>query len=107
MPIAFDPYDENRETGAFILIDRYTNATVGAGMIAFALRRATNIHLAGPRGRARPRARDSSIRRPAMLWFTGLSGAGKSTIANLRRGAAARARAITPTCSTATTSATA
>ena len=45
MPVAFDPYAENRDTGAFILIDRYTNATVAAGLIAFALRRATNIHL--------------------------------------------------------------
>jgi bifunctional enzyme CysN/CysC len=81
-PIAFDPYAENRELGAFILIDRFTNHTVGAGMIRFALRRATNIHWQAldvdKARRAAPRAR-----RPAVLWFTGLSGAGKSTIANL------------------------
>jgi bifunctional enzyme CysN/CysC len=44
MPIAFDPYSENRRTGSFIIIDRFTNRTVGAGMIAFGLRRGTNIH---------------------------------------------------------------
>jgi bifunctional enzyme CysN/CysC len=81
-PIAFDPYSENRETGAFILIDRYTNATVGAGMIDFGLRRAANIHrqalLVGRAERERLNGH-----RPAVLWFTGLSGSGKSTIANL------------------------
>ena len=55
-PVAFDPYAENRDTGAFILIDRITNATVGAGMIDFALRRATNIHWQSLVGRARRRA---------------------------------------------------
>jgi bifunctional enzyme CysN/CysC len=81
-PIAFDPYEENRETGAFILIDRYTNATVGAGMISFGLRRAANIHLhANLVGRAdREKLNGHSA---AVLWFTGLSGSGKSTIANL------------------------
>jgi len=81
-PIAFDPYAENRETGAFILIDRYTNATVGAGMIDFGLRRAANIHrqalLVGRADHERLNGH-----KPAVLWFTGLSGSGKSTIANL------------------------
>ena len=81
-PIAFDPYAENRETGAFILIDRYTNATVGAGMISFGLRRAGNIHLhAALVSRAEREALNGH--KPAVLWFTGLSGSGKSTIANL------------------------
>ncbi len=81
-PIAFDPFGENRGTGAFILIDRITNATVGAGMIQHALRRAENIHWqsldVGKRARA-----DQKNQRPAVFWFTGLSGSGKSTIANL------------------------
>ena len=82
IPIAFDPYDQNRETGAFILIDRYTNATVGAGMISFGLRRAGNIHLhAGLVSRAERERLNGH--KPAVLWFTGLSGSGKSTIANL------------------------
>jgi len=81
-PVAFDAYAENRETGAFILIDRYTNATVGAGMIAFGLRRATNVH----RQRLSiDKAARSGLKHqePCVLWFTGLSGSGKSTIANL------------------------
>jgi bifunctional enzyme CysN/CysC len=81
-PIAFDPYVDNRETGAFILIDRYTNATVGAGMVSFGLRRAANIHrqslLVGREEREKQNGH-----KPAVLWFTGLSGSGKSTIANL------------------------
>ncbi|TIV27560.1 MAG: sulfate adenylyltransferase subunit CysN [Mesorhizobium sp.] len=81
-PIAFDPFAENRITGAFILIDRITNATVGAGMILHSLRRAENIHWqsldVGKRGRS-----DLKNQRPAVFWFTGLSGSGKSTIANL------------------------
>jgi len=81
-PVAFDPYVDNRETGAFILIDRYTNATVGAGMISFGLRRAGNIHMhAHLIGRAERELLNGH--RPAVLWFTGLSGSGKSTIANL------------------------
>jgi bifunctional enzyme CysN/CysC len=81
-PIAFDSYTENRETGAFILIDRYTNATVGAGMIDFGLRRAANIHRQALLvGRAEREALNGH--KPAVLWFTGLSGSGKSTIANL------------------------
>jgi bifunctional enzyme CysN/CysC len=80
--IAFDPYAENRDMGGFVLIDRLTNATVGAGMIHFALRRSQNVHWqaidvdkeahAGLKGH-----------RPCVVWFTGLSGAGKSSIANL------------------------
>ena len=82
LPLGFDPYEQNRRTGSFILIDRYENRTVGAGMIAFSLRRANNIawqrlsvvksHRAGLKGQT-----------PCIVWFTGLSGAGKSTIANL------------------------
>jgi bifunctional enzyme CysN/CysC len=80
--VAFDPYGEVRDMGAFILIDRFSNQTAGAGMINFALRRASNIHLQTldvdkhARGRA-------MHQRPVVVWFTGLSGAGKSTIANI------------------------
>jgi bifunctional enzyme CysN/CysC len=81
-PVAFDPYEANRETGAFILIDRLTNATVGAGMIWFALRRATNIHWQALDVSKATRAAAKG-QQPAILWFTGLSGSGKSTIANL------------------------
>src|SRR4029077_5801271 len=81
-PIAFDPYHDNRDTGGFILIDRFTNATVGAGMIDFSLRRATNVHWqaldVGKQSRAEQKGQ-----KPTVLWFTGLSGSGKSTIANL------------------------
>jgi bifunctional enzyme CysN/CysC len=81
-PLAFDAYADNRETGAFILIDRYSNETVAAGMIDFALRRATNIH---HQNQAVSKAARAALMRqkPAVLWFTGLPGAGKSTIANL------------------------
>ncbi len=81
-PIAFDPYVRNRRMGAFILIDRATNATAGAGMIDHGLRRATNIHRqAHAIGKAeRARAMGQT---PGILWFTGLSGSGKSTIADL------------------------
>ena len=81
-PIAFDPYADNRDTGAFILIDRYTNEPVAAGMIDFALRRAGNIHR---QTLTVSKAERSSLmhHRPAVLWFTGLPGAGKTTIANL------------------------
>ncbi len=81
-PVAFDPYDDNHATGSFILIDRFTNATVAAGMIRFGLRRATNIHWQALDLDKRARG-DAKGQRPAILWFTGLSGAGKSTIANL------------------------
>ncbi|MGH7052993.1 MAG: adenylyl-sulfate kinase [Stellaceae bacterium] len=81
-PVAFDPYALNRDTGAFILIDRFTNETAGAGMIAFGLRRASNIHWqALSVGRAERAALKGQA--PAVLWLTGLSGAGKSTVADL------------------------
>ena len=81
-PIAFDPYETNRETGAFILIDRFTNRTVGAGMIAYALRRASNIHWQALDVDRTARAQ-LKHQKPTVLWFTGLSGSGKSTIANI------------------------
>ena len=81
-PIAFDPYEANHDLGGFILIDRITNATVGAGMIRFALRRSQNIHWQALDVSKATRAAAKS-QRPAVLWFTGLSGSGKSTIANL------------------------
>jgi bifunctional enzyme CysN/CysC len=79
--LPFDPYNDNRETGGFILIDRLTNATVGAGMIDFALRRADNVHWQALDVTRQAR---SAIKghQPAVVWFTGLSGAGKSTVAN-------------------------
>ena len=80
--VAFDPFEVNRDTGAFILIDRFTNQTAGAGMIAFGLWRASNLHwqtlTVGRKERAALKEQ-----RAAVLWFTGLSGAGKSTIADL------------------------
>ncbi len=81
-PIAFDPYRENRDTGGFILIDRFSNATVGAGMIDFGLRRATNVHWQALDVSKSARAALKG-QKPAVLWFTGLSGSGKSTVANL------------------------
>jgi bifunctional enzyme CysN/CysC len=82
VPVAFDPYEENRQTGSFIIIDRFTNQTLGAGMVAFALRRAFNLPwqplLIGKSERAAMKHQ-----KPAVLWMTGFSGAGKSTIANL------------------------
>ncbi|TLY75650.1 MAG: sulfate adenylyltransferase subunit CysN [Gammaproteobacteria bacterium] len=81
-PVAFDPYSENRATGAFILIDRFTNATAGAGMITFGLRRATNVHRQSVLVDKASRVQLNG-HRPAILWFTGLSGSGKSTIANI------------------------
>jgi bifunctional enzyme CysN/CysC len=81
-PVAFDPYKENRETGGFILIDKLSNDTVGAGLLHNALRRADNVHW---QALDVDRAARSRIKgqRACALWFTGLSGAGKSTIANL------------------------
>ena len=81
-PIAIDPYEANRVTGAFILIDRADNCVAAAGTIAFALRRASNVHL---QHLAVDRAARSRLKRqkPKILWFTGLSGSGKSTVANL------------------------
>jgi len=80
--VAFDAYDEIKEMGGFILIDRLSNATIGAGMLRFPLRRAHNIHWQALDVSREARAA-SLGQRPAILWFTGLSGAGKSTIANL------------------------
>jgi bifunctional enzyme CysN/CysC len=81
-PVAFDPYAQCRDTGAFILIDRATNETAGAGMIAFGLRRASNLHWqALTVGREQRAALKEQV--PAVLWLTGLSGAGKSTIADV------------------------
>lgn len=81
-PIAFDPYKKNRITGNFILIDRVTNATVGMGMIDFALHRAQNIQWQALDVDKQSRAM-LKHQKPAVVWFTGLSGSGKSTIANL------------------------
>jgi bifunctional enzyme CysN/CysC len=80
--IAFEPYARNKDLGGFVLIDRMTNATVAAGMIGFALRRAHNIHWQALDVSRESRAAAKG-QKPAVLWFTGLSGAGKSTIANL------------------------
>jgi len=81
-PIAFDAYGENRNTGSFILIDRQTNETVGVGMLDFALRRASNVVWQDLDVNKSVRAEQKN-QKPALLWFTGLSGSGKSTIANL------------------------
>ncbi|WP_175908701.1 sulfate adenylyltransferase subunit CysN [Burkholderia sp. BCC1640] len=81
-PVAFDPYDRNRHTGGFIVIDRFTNDTVGAGMLHFALRRAHNVHWQAVDVDRDARATQKS-QTPRIVWLTGLSGAGKSTIANL------------------------
>jgi bifunctional enzyme CysN/CysC len=81
-PVPFDAYAENRATGAFILVDRFTNRTAGAGMIAYPLRRASNIHQ--EHFTVDKSARASLMgNSPIVLWFTGLSGSGKSTIANI------------------------
>jgi bifunctional enzyme CysN/CysC len=82
VPVAFDPYEQNRRTGSFIVIDRLTNHTVGAGMIAFGLRRGDNVHWQ-PMLIAKAERAALKHQRPAIVWLTGLSGAGKSTIANL------------------------
>jgi len=79
--IAFDPYDTSREMGGFILIDRMTNNTVGMGLIDFALRRAANIHWQAVDIDRNAHA-EQKAQKQAVLWFTGLSGSGKSTIAN-------------------------
>ncbi|WP_419684531.1 sulfate adenylyltransferase subunit CysN [Burkholderia theae] len=81
-PVAFDPYDRNRHTGGFIVIDRFTNDTVGAGMLHFALRRAHNVHWQAVDVDRAARA-EQKAQTPRIVWLTGLSGAGKSTIANL------------------------
>lgn len=82
LPATFDAYEANRHTGSFIVIDRDTNRTVGAGMIAFPLRRAANI-ARQPLSLGKKERAALKRQRPCIVWFTGLSGAGKSTIANL------------------------
>jgi bifunctional enzyme CysN/CysC len=79
--ISFDPYGENRHTGGFVLIDRFSNATVGTGLIDFSLRRATNVHWQAIEINKDAHARQKN-QKPAVLWFTGLSGSGKSSTAN-------------------------
>jgi bifunctional enzyme CysN/CysC len=81
-PVPFDPYVGNREMGAFVFIDTLTNDTVGAGIVHFALRRADNVHWQALDVTRSSRAAIKG-QRPCVVWFTGLSGAGKSTIANL------------------------
>jgi bifunctional enzyme CysN/CysC len=81
-PIVFEAYADNPTLGGFILIDKLTNATVAAGMLHFSLRRAQNVHWQATDIDREMRA-DLKNQRPALLWFTGLSGSGKSTIANL------------------------
>jgi len=81
-PITFEPYADNRNLGGFILIDKMTNATVAAGMLHFSLRRADNVHWQAIDISREARAHQKS-QQPKLLWFTGVSGAGKSTIANL------------------------
>ena len=80
--VAFDPYKDNRRMGGFIVIDRMTNETVGLGLINFALRRASNIHRQSMDVSKEVRA-SMKDQKPVVLWFTGLSGAGKSTVANI------------------------
>ncbi|RIJ17363.1 sulfate adenylyltransferase subunit CysN [Henriciella mobilis] len=80
--VAFDPYKNNRRMGGFIVIDRMTNETVGLGLLNFALRRASNIHRQSMDVSKEVRA-SMKGQKPVILWFTGLSGAGKSTVANI------------------------
>jgi bifunctional enzyme CysN/CysC len=80
--LVFEPYGENRSLGGFILIDKITNATVAAGMLHFSLRRAQNVHWQAT-DISREHHAAMKHQKPAVLWFTGLSGAGKSTIANI------------------------
>ena len=80
--VAFDPYGTNRDLGGFILIDRLTDETVGAGMVNFGLRRAQNLHWQDVEVGAEAHAALKG-HRPAVIWLTGLSGSGKSTIANV------------------------
>ena len=81
-PLVYEPYGDSRQLGGFVLIDKLTNATVAAGMINFCLRRAQNVHWQQI-DITRSQHADIKNQRPAVLWFTGLSGSGKSTIANL------------------------
>src|SRR6185312_6633505 len=80
-PLALDPYKTCRDCGSFILIDRMTNLTVGAGMVEFSLRRAANIVWQRLQVDKRRRS-EIKGQRPCVLWFTGLSGSGKSTLSN-------------------------
>ena len=79
--INFDPYEENRDAGSFILVDRHRNATVAAGIIRFGLRRAANTYFQAFEVSKAARTR-LNAQKPALLWFSGLSASGKSTIAN-------------------------
>ena len=81
-PIVFEPYEANRALGGFILIDKISNATVASGMLHFALRRSQNVHWQAT-DVSREHHAALKNQTPAVLWFTGLSGAGKSTIANI------------------------
>jgi bifunctional enzyme CysN/CysC len=81
-PVAFDAYSDNRDTGSFIVIDRLSNNTVGAGILHFALRRSQNIHWQAIDVNKQAHA-SLKGQKPCVLWFTGLSGAGKSTVANM------------------------
>ncbi|MDQ3789038.1 MAG: adenylyl-sulfate kinase, partial [Actinomycetota bacterium] len=81
-PVALDPYGANRDLGGFIVIDRMTNATVGAGLVRFPLRRASNVRWQ-PMSVTRRMREELNGHRGCVVWFTGLSGAGKSTIADL------------------------
>ena len=81
-PITFEPYADNRALGGFILIDKITNRTVAAGMLHFSLRRSQNVHWQAI-DITRDMHANMKNQKPAVLWFTGLSGSGKSTIANL------------------------
>ncbi|TCJ39108.1 adenylyl-sulfate kinase, partial [Parafrankia sp. BMG5.11] len=80
-PVVFEPYADNRTLGGFILIDKITNATVAAGMLHFSLRRSQNVHWQ-PTDISRQHHAALKNQTPKVLWFTGLSGSGKSTIAN-------------------------
>ena len=81
-PLVFEPYEVDRTLGGFILVDKLSNATVGAGVLHFALRRSQNVHWQALEI-SREKHAELKQQKPAVLWFTGLSGAGKSTIANL------------------------
>ena len=81
-PIVFEPYADNKTMGGFILIDKINNATVAAGILNFSLRRAQNVHWQAL-DVSREAHANLKNQKPAVLWFTGLSGSGKSTIANL------------------------
>ncbi len=81
-PLVYEPYETSRAMGSFVLIDKLSNATVGAGLIRFGLRRAENVHWQALAINKKARAA-AKHQKPCCLWFTGLSGSGKSTLANL------------------------